>query len=130
MSSALFTDEQNARDVFLLASVSLAVGVADGAFYFKAPVACTLVSVNAFAASGTDGTDKYAVAVRRGSTAILLTEALDDSPAATAGVEATVAESSQSLNVDKGEILNVLFDESGTEANVIKPYIQVWAKRR
>ena len=130
MSQALFSDEQNARDVFLLASFSLATGVADGAYYFRCPVAGTITRIDAFAASGTDGTDKFAVSVRRGSTAILLTGTLDDSPAATTGISATTAESGQNLNFDAGEVLNILFDESGTEANIIKPHVQVWAIRR
>ena len=130
MSQALFTDEQNLRDIFLLASISLATGVADGGFYFRVPVACDLVRIDAFAASGTDGTDKFAVSVRRGTTNLLLTGTLDDNPASTTGISATTAESGQNLHCDAGETLNILFDVSGTAASIIKPHVQVWAVRR
>lgn len=124
--SALFTDEQNARDVFLLASVMQTTGAAQ-VLSFLVPAACTITSF-CYAVDTEGNADNVHNAELRTGTTVLFSAA----PTApdTVAEDTTVA-SGQSANRDKGETLNIKIDApTGTTAASTGGFVQVWAVRR
>lgn len=126
MSGSLYSDEQNARDVFLLASVMQTTGAAQ-LLYFNVPVACTITSVTYAVDTEGNADNVHNVELRTGTTVLFTV-----SPTAPDVVtEVTTVESGQSANRDKGETLNIkIAAPTGTTAASTGGYIQVWAKRR
>lgn len=128
--SALFSDEQNARDVFLLASYgddltnAAAAGVVK--FRFVCPVSCTVTRM-VFGYETEGGTTPAAtMALRRVTTAILSCAATTNATLVTD----TVAETSQVLTCDKGEELNLFLTTANDDNDFAGVSCQVWATRR
>lgn len=131
MSGALFTAEQNLRDVFLLAHVTENVltnyptaGTVLGSF--RCPVACTIARLDAIYDTEGGTTPALTVTLRRVTTAILSSAA---TTAATM-VSDTVVETSQSLNCDAGEVLNLFGVTINDDNDFTGLSVQVWATRR
>ena len=126
MSGSLYSDEQNARDVFLLASVMQTTGAAQ-LLYFKVPVACTITSFTYAVDTEGNADNVHNAELRTGTT--VLFAAGPTAPDTVA--EDTEVASGQSASRDKGETLNIKIDApTGTTAASTGGHVQVWAIRR
>lgn len=124
---SLFSDEQNRRDVFLLQEVIIPTGAATPVRYnFRVPRACVIEAVEASAQAASTA-DNYTAAVRRGTTPIIVTAAVNGNDVL---VRKTTPESGQSLSVDAGEVLNVFLTYTGIAANIQGIVVKVWAYRQ
>lgn len=125
------TDEQRNEQVFLLASISeqILTNVAATATVvtnFRVPRACTVERIDAYYLTEAGTTPALTVELRTGTTAIL-------SAAVTAAatlVSDTVVETSQSLNRDLGEELNIAYTSANADNDFTGVSVQVWATRR
>lgn len=95
-------------------------------WYFRVPYACeiTRLHVTYLAEAGTG--PALTVAVRSGSTAIIQAQATT----AATPVEATAAESGQSLERQAGEIMNVALTSANADNDFTGLCVVLYAKRR
>lgn len=126
MSGALFTDEQNTRDIFLLASVMQTTGAAQ-ILTFRVPVACTIQALEYAVDTEGNADNVHNCELRRGTTVLFAA-----APTATDTVARdTSVASGESANADAGEALNIKIDApTGTTAASTGGYVAVWATRR
>lgn len=128
--SALFTAEQNLRDVFLLAHYTddLLNQAAAGAVkcIFRCPVPCTILRLDASYVAEAGTTPALTVSLRRVTTAILVSAVTTDVTA----VYDTAVETSQSLTCDAGEALNLFVATANDDNDFTGISVQVWATRR
>lgn len=123
--SALFSDEQNLRDVFLLAAVMQTTGAAQQ-LSFRVPRACTIEALE-YCVDTEGNADNVHRADLRVSTTVLLTSL----PTAPDTVTRTTTVVDGSLSRDAGDILNILIAApTGTTAASTGGYVAVWATRR
>lgn len=126
MSQALFTDEQNLRDVFVLAHAVQATGAAQ-IFTFRVPRACTIEALEYAVDTEGNADNVHNVDLRIGTT--VLYSASPTAPDVVAR-DTTVA-GGQNANRDAGEELNLsVAAPTGTTPASTGGYVIVWATKR
>lgn len=107
----------------MLVSAFINVGVADKVLTFRVPFPCRIIALEA-AADAADGTDYCDVSLRTGTTT-LYTVTVNNADTVNRDTDEANGESSR---WNEGDTLNLLFDFSGTAANVLGVYAVVWCR--